>query len=368
MEQFDSNCGYFTVISSSVLETGQASIETVPHYIEVIPSNTEMQSTNIEGNSGVGSINTNRAIENIYNIEFELSNIGTRPDVINIENSGTSEGMITECEGNDNYDNLQVALPMYKNAREMIKFTTMSVIVIITICCGIYYIAVEDILSHKVDFGISEINSTSFEIQTTAGITTAKIRVLNKELTVTNGYNNKGEWYAYMPVMCDYGSYASGLQLQVEQDGGTWHDDSGVTDLWLHCSALKSQPNTSKDHKVKLFVTRIMAYGSSWTKTIKCKENHYVVAFQLRTDAHSWAMDKAGVTNMDIMCRGPGLYGSGYEIIEGNGLANWGNYGGFSEECSNGSAVCAFTLRYQQSKLKSIIDRVGVTNVKLMCC
>ena len=226
----------------------------------------------------------------------------------------------------------------------------------------------EDILSHKVDFGISEINSTSFEIQTTTGITTAKIRVLNKELAVTNGYNNKGEWYAYMPVMCDYGSYASGIQLQVEQDGGTWHDDSGVTDLRLHCSALKSEPNTSKDHAVKIIVFIIMALETSWTKTVKCKVNHYVVAFQLRTDAHSWAVDKAGVTNMDVMCRGPGLYGSEYEIIKGNGLAHWGNYGGFSDECSNGSAVCAFTLRYQQSKLKSLIDRVGVTNVKLMCC
>ena len=332
MEQFESNCGYLTVISSSVLETGQASIETVPHYIAVIPSNTEIQSTNIEGNSGMGSINTNRAIENIYNIEFELSDIGTRSDVINIENSGTSVGFVSAAdhineeysEINDNYDNLQVALPMYKNAKGIIKLIALGsimLIVIITICCGIYYMVVEDILTQKIDFEITEMNSTSFEIQTTIGITTAKIRVLNKELTVTNGYNNKGEWYAYMPVMCDYGSYVSGFQLQVEQDGGTWHDDSGVTDLWLHCSALKSQPNTSQDHALKILVLNIMALETSWTNTVKCKVNHYVVAFQLRTDAHSWAVDKVGVTNMDVMCRGPGLYGSEYEIIKGYGLA-----------------------------------------------
>ena len=72
----------------------------------------------------MGSKNTNSTTENIY-LEYKLSNIDTRPDLINIENSGTPEGSLSAgdhineeySELNDNYDNLQVALPIYKKAR-----------------------------------------------------------------------------------------------------------------------------------------------------------------------------------------------------------------------------------------------------------
>ena len=70
------------------------------------------------------------------------------------------------------------------------------------------------------------------------------------------------------------------------------------------------------------------------------------------------------MNNIKVKCRGPGLTGSLYTELTGQGgdLGDWGSY---SSECPSGTAICAVSANYD---MRNSGDSVGLSDVKFKCC
>lgn len=205
--------------------------------------------------------------------------------------------------------------------------------------------------------------STSFSSSTIQTKTVPRF-VTGNLLTVSNG-DRYGRWFMYGFVYCDPGTYAFGFSLKVDNDGGMFYDDSGVTNLALSCK--KNEIDTTLDDKYNYVSPGNIENGfiSYWRGSRLCKLHYYLVAFQLRVDRRKWyASDHTGVTNINFVCRGPGLNGTTLNHKGGDGMGHWGIWGAFSAFCENGTAICGMRTK---SKVEPY-DKLGMTDLQMMCC
>ena len=151
------------------------------------------------------------------------------------------------------------------------------------------------------------------------------------------------------------------FRLKVEKDKGTFQDDAGLTNVQLYCKNSELSTNGFIESSVLDYNT-----NSYWRAGTFCSKNYYLVAFQLRVDPRKWfKSDHTAITNINFVCRGPGLNGLQTYNILGNGMMHLGKWGTFSEHCKIGTAICGMQTKAQTVP---VYDKWGMTDLKLLCC
>ncbi|KAL2084427.1 hypothetical protein ACEWY4_019945 [Coilia grayii] len=165
-------------------------------------------------------------------------------------------------------------------------------------------------------------------------------------LTVQNG-EQFGNWT--WPEMCPPDYFAVGFSLRVEsmQYG---LDDTALNGIRLICSK-------SDDRSFLYTVESHTGYFGEWTDVQYCPKGH-LISFQLRVEPHQGMFgDDTAANNIRFRC-------SSFPILEGAGQS-WGEYGLWSEECSEG-AICGIETRMEEDQ--GALDDSALNDVRFHCC
>lgn len=181
--------------------------------------------------------------------------------------------------------------------------------------------------------------------------------VAGGELVVNNGLN-LGTWRNQ--DRCPLGSFAGGIQLNIEKSLGILEDDTSVNGVEINCFDVNSKQETAEKSSFA------MDWGS-WYPDRDCPTDYYVVAFQMKSEPDQGLFgDNTGTNGLRVKCRGPGLAGSYTRTITEEGVY-WGTskWGPWSATCPTGTAVCAIKSKVRGNDGG---DDVALTDVQLYCC
>ncbi|XP_047453563.1 vitelline membrane outer layer protein 1 homolog [Mugil cephalus] len=165
-------------------------------------------------------------------------------------------------------------------------------------------------------------------------------------LTVSNG-GKFGSWT--WPEMCPDQFYAVGFSIRVEfnQYEG---DDTAMNGIRLICA---------KDG-VRSFLYTIESntgYFGEWSHPQYCPTG-VLTSFHLRVEPHQGMFgDDTGVNNIRFRC-------SSNPTVEGPGTT-WGEYGYWSEECTNGG-ICGIETKMEDYQYA--LDDSTLNDVRFYCC
>ncbi|XP_041650069.1 vitelline membrane outer layer protein 1 homolog [Cheilinus undulatus] len=170
-------------------------------------------------------------------------------------------------------------------------------------------------------------------------------RLYRSVLSVTNG-GQWGDWYNV--EMCPENYYAIGFSLRVEGGQGDG-DDTALNGIRLYCAA-------ENRHGFVHTVESNSGFWGGWTSAQYC-DGGVLTAFQLRVEAPVGGGDDTAANNIRFRC-------SSNPTLEGQGMG-WGDYGGWSETCTNGG-ICGIKTKVEGRQGGG--DDTALNDVRFYCC
>ncbi|CAB1438946.1 unnamed protein product [Pleuronectes platessa] len=164
-------------------------------------------------------------------------------------------------------------------------------------------------------------------------------------LTVTNG-QQWGTWS--WPEMCPDQYFAIGFSTRVEPSQGDG-DDTAMNGIRLICGK-------DGDRRLTSTVESHPGFWGDWSLPQYCPSG-VLTSFQLRVEAHQGNGDDTAANNIRFRC-------SSNPVLEGKGL-NWGDYGGWSQNCVNGG-ICGIETKMEERQGRG--DDTTLNDVRFRCC
>ncbi|XP_053287666.1 vitelline membrane outer layer protein 1 homolog [Pleuronectes platessa] len=164
-------------------------------------------------------------------------------------------------------------------------------------------------------------------------------------LTVTNG-QQWGTWS--WPEMCPDQYFAIGFSTRVEPSQGDG-DDTAMNGIRLICGK-------DGDRRLTSTVESHPGFWGDWSLPQYCPSG-VLTSFQLRVEAHQGNGDDTAANNIKFRC-------SSNPVLEGKGL-NWGDYGGWSQNCVNGG-ICGIETKMEERQGRG--DDTTLNDVRFRCC
>nr|XP_040021872.1 vitelline membrane outer layer protein 1 homolog [Gasterosteus aculeatus aculeatus] len=165
-------------------------------------------------------------------------------------------------------------------------------------------------------------------------------------LTVSNG-EQFGTWT--WPEMCPDRFFAVGFSLRVEsnQYGA---DDTALNGIRLICAK-------QEDRSFLYSVESHAGYFGDWSQPQYCPSG-VLTSFQLRVEPHQGLLgDDTAANNIKFRC-------SSNPTLEGH-AADWGEYGFWSQECSDGG-ICGIETKMEEYQYG--VDDSSLNDVRFHCC
>ena len=153
------------------------------------------------------------------------------------------------------------------------------------------------------------------------------------------------------------------LQNDLDFDGkGIAFDDFGTSTVELTCTY-------PADGTVAGIVTSSQQLKGDWMPAVTCPADYFLVGFVMRVLSNqggNWFTgDDVAVADIHFRCRGPGLAGTSFVDISGDGM-NKGNWGSWSNACNPGEAICAIQTKMENCAGEP--DCTTLNDAKFTCC
>ncbi|XP_046893223.1 vitelline membrane outer layer protein 1 homolog [Hypomesus transpacificus] len=176
-------------------------------------------------------------------------------------------------------------------------------------------------------------------------LATLSLGLSGSVLTVPNG-QQWGEWKS--TEYCPAQFYAVGFSLRVEGTQGLG-DDTALNGIRLICAK-------DGDMSTLPTVESHAGFWGDWSSPRYCSGGT-LISFQLRVEDSQGVGDDTAANNIKFRC-------SSNEVLEGNGHG-WGEYGPWSQECSNGG-ICGIQTKMEDRQGRG--DDTALNDVRFYCC
>jgi hypothetical protein len=153
---------------------------------------------------------------------------------------------------------------------------------------------------------------------------------------------------------CQEGSYASGLNQEVQPPQGDG-DDEAVIGVGLACHV------RGIEDSINIILSVSGSYGE-WGIPAYCGDIHsdYITGFQLKVEKGT--SDDSAVNSVAGYCNGA-FQGNTSYWLESSAQGSWGSWGS-KAFCPRGTAVCGITVKDDPFET----NRAGIKDVAMACC